>query len=51
LVSTAKVPLVDPAAIVIPEGTNATVPLVHSSIAMPPAGAAVLRVTVPVVCV
>jgi len=48
LVVTAKVAVVDPAGIVTPTGTNATVPVVHSSIAIPPAGAAALRVTVPV---
>jgi hypothetical protein len=35
----------------MPAGTKATVPVVHSSIAMPPAGAAPLRVTVPVAVV
>ena len=48
MVATVKVPVVDPAAMVISVGTNATVPVVHNSIAMPPLGAAALRVTVPV---
>jgi hypothetical protein len=43
-----KVAVLDPAATVTPAGTNATVPVVHSSTAIPPAGAAALRVTVPV---
>jgi len=43
-----KVPVVDPAGTVMLAGTKAIVPVVHSSIAMPPAGAAALRVTVPV---
>ena len=38
----------DPAAIVTWSGTNATVPVVHSSTTMPPAGAAAFSVTVPV---
>ena len=49
MVVTVKVPVVDPAAIVVVAGTYATAPVVHSSITMPPAGAATLRVTVPVV--
>jgi len=48
LVVTAKVAVVDPAAIVTWSGTNATVPVVQSSTTMPPAGAAAFRVTVPV---
>jgi thiamine monophosphate synthase len=39
---------VDPAAIVTSSGTNAIVPVVHNATTMPPAGAAALRVTVPV---
>jgi hypothetical protein len=48
LVVTVNVPVVDPAATVTESGTNATVPVVHSSTTMPPAGAAALKVTVPV---
>jgi hypothetical protein len=48
LVVTVKVAVVDPAGIVIPSGTKATVPVVQSPIATPPAGAGALRVTVPV---
>ncbi len=40
--------MVDPAAIVTLAGTKATVPVVHSSITIPPVGAAALIVTVPV---
>jgi hypothetical protein len=43
-----KVAVVAPAAIVTWSGTNATVPVVHSSTTIPPAGAAVVSVTVPV---
>lgn len=43
-----KVAVVDPAATVTPDGTNAMVPVVHSSTWIPPAGAAALSVTVPV---
>ena len=45
---TVKVAVVDPAAMVTCTGTKATVPVVHRATAMPPAGAAALRVTVPV---
>ena len=48
IVCTVKVAVVDPAAIVTLAGTNAAAPVVHSSTAMPPAGAAALSVTVPV---
>jgi hypothetical protein len=43
-----KVAVLDPAGTVIFAGTNATAPVVHSWIASPPAGAAALKVTVPV---
>lgn len=43
-----KVAVVDPAATVTLTGTNATVPVVQRSTTVPPAGAAALRVTVPV---
>jgi hypothetical protein len=48
IVVTVKLPVVDPAAIATSVGTNATVPVVHNSTTIPPAGAAVLKVTVPV---
>jgi hypothetical protein len=47
MVVTVKVPMLDPAGTVRPMGTNAAVPVVQSSTAMPPAGAAVFRVTIP----
>ena len=43
-----KVAVVEPAATVMFEGTNAAVPVVQSSTDRPPEGAAVVRVTVPV---
>ena len=46
-----NVPFVAPAGMAIPEGTKAGDPAVQSSMAMPPVGAAVLRVTVPVIFV
>jgi hypothetical protein len=48
LVVTVKVAVVDPAGTVTCTGTYAIVPVVHSATTMPPAGAALLRVTVPV---
>jgi len=43
-----KVAALDPAGTVIFAGTNATAPVVHSSIAKPPTGATALKVTAPV---
>jgi hypothetical protein len=43
-----KVAVLDPAATVTLAGTKATVPVVHSSTDVPPAGAAAVSVTVPV---
>lgn len=43
-----KVAVLDPEATVTLAGTNATVPVVHSSTLIPPEGAALLSVTVPV---
>jgi hypothetical protein len=48
-VLTVNVAVVDPTGIVTSTGTKATVPVVHSSTPIPPAGAAALMVTVPVV--
>lgn len=48
MVVTLKVTEADPAGTVTLTGTKAAVPVVHSSTAMPPAGAAAVRVTVPV---
>ena len=48
LVVTVKVPVLDPAGIVMLAGTNAGEPLVHSWITRPPAGAPKVKVTVPV---
>ena len=48
MVVTGNVAVLLPAATVTLSGTNAIVPVVHSSTTMPPAGAAALRVTVPV---
>jgi hypothetical protein len=43
-----KLAVLDPAATVTLDGTKATVPVVHSSTDVPPAGAATVSVTVPV---
>ena len=48
MVVTVNVAVLDPAATVTLDGTKATVPVVHSSSDVPPAGAATVSVTVPV---